>query len=84
MENLRRWVALCLMDIFILELGSNRSTVHVKIDGRQETSALVKSGDQCILAYDMHAQEYYLAKLDIVEDTPTNVQSAAPVRIDGR
>ena len=36
MENLRSWVALCLMDIFILELVSNRLTVPVKIGRRQE------------------------------------------------
>ena len=36
MENLRSWVALCLMDIFILELVSNQLNVPVKIDGRQE------------------------------------------------
>ena len=35
-ENLRSWVVLCLMDIFILELVSNQLTVPVKIDGRQE------------------------------------------------
>ena len=46
MENVRSWVALCLMDIFILELVSNQLTVPVKIDGRQqqeETSALLKT-----------------------------------------
>jgi hypothetical protein len=36
MENLRSWVALCLMDIFILELVSNQLTVPVKIDRGQE------------------------------------------------
>ena len=39
------------MDVFILELVSNQLTVPVKIDGRQEqeeTSALLKSGDQSI------------------------------------
>ena len=36
MEHLRSWVALCLMDVFILELVSNQLTVPVKIDGRQE------------------------------------------------
>ena len=49
MENLRSWVALCLMDIFILALVSNQLTIPVKIDRRQqqeETSALLKSGDQ--------------------------------------
>ena len=29
-------MALCLIDIFILELVSNQLTVPVKIDGRQE------------------------------------------------
>ena len=76
------------MDIFILELVSNRLTVPVKIDGRQEqeeTSELLKSGDQCI-----HVCTG-VAKLGVVvfyEDTPPNcnVQSVltAPVRIDGR
>ena len=45
------------MDIFILELVSNQLTVPVKIDRRQqqeETSALLKSGHQCIHTYDMH------------------------------
>ena len=36
MENLRSWVALCLMDIFILELVSNQLTVTVKIDRLQQ------------------------------------------------
>ena len=36
MEHLRSWVALCLMDIFILELVSNHLTVPVKIDGMQQ------------------------------------------------
>ena len=36
LEILRNWVALCLMDMFILELVSNQLTIPVKIDGRQE------------------------------------------------
>ena len=59
MENLRSWVALCLMDMFILELVSNQLTVPVKIDGRQEqedTSALLKTGDQC--THVGHAPDY--------------------------
>ena len=44
-ENLRSWMALCAMDMFIPELVSNQLTVPVKIDGRQQqedTSALLK------------------------------------------
>ena len=42
METLRGWMALCLMDVFILVLVYNQLTVPVKNDGRQqqeETSA---------------------------------------------
>ena len=58
MENVRSWVALYLMDIFILKLVSNHLTVPVKIDGRQqqeEKSALLKTGDHTRVG---HVRDY--------------------------
>ena len=48
-KQMRSWVAWCLVDVFILELVSNRLTVPVKIDGRQEQ-------DENIRAIDVYAR----------------------------
>ena len=87
-ENLRSWVALCLMDIFIIELVSNQLTVPVKIDGRQEQEENIGAIEPgSMYTHVGHACAgilvQCLAKLGGVvfyEDTPPNcnVQSVVP------
>ena len=59
LEKMRSWEAWCVLYKLILVLASNQSTVPMKIDGRQqqeETSALLKTGDQC--THVEHARHY--------------------------
>ena len=54
-KQMRSWVAWYLVDIFILELVSNRLTVPVKIDGRQEQDENIRAID--VYARIGHAQD---------------------------